>query len=88
MDYKEKKIGGHMSEIDINGDLSLLEAELKTLTEQLQKLEEQRMQLITKLQQLQGAAAYLRGKQDPTPDQTVAEALEEKEEKEESTDNE
>ena len=44
------------------------------------------MQLITKLQQLQGAAAYLRGKQDPTPDQTVAEALEEKEE--ESTDNE
>ena len=77
-----------MSEIDVNGDLSLLEAELKTLTEQLQKLEEQRMQLITKLQQLQGAAAYLRGKQDPTPDQTVAEALEEKEEKEESTDNE
>ena len=75
-----------MSEIDINGDLSLLEAELKTLTEQLQKLEEQRVQLITKLQQLQGAAAYLRGKQDPTPDQTVAEALEEKEE--ESTDNE
>ena len=78
-----------MSEIDINGDLSLLEAELKTLTEQLQKLEEQRMQLITKLQQLQGAAAYLRGKQDPTPDQTVAEALEDKkEENEESTDNE
>jgi|TARA_R110000744_G_scaffold53219_4_gene113748 hypothetical protein len=78
-----------MSEIDVNGDLSLLEAELKTLTEQLQKLEEQRMQLITKLQQLQGAAAYLRGKQDPTPDQTVAEALEDKkEENEESTDNE
>ena len=75
-----------MLEIDINGDLSLLEAELKALTEQLQKLEEQRVQLITKLQQLQGAAAYLRGKQDPTPDQTVAEALEEKEE--ESTDNE
>ena len=75
-----------MSEIDINGDLSLLEAELKALTEQLQKLEEQRVQLITKLQQLQGAAAYLRGKQDTTPDQTVAEALEEKEE--ESTDNE
>ena len=75
-----------MSEIDINGDLSLLEAELKALTEQLQKLAEQRVQLITKLQQLQGAAAYLRGKQDPTPDQTVAEALEEKEE--ESTDNE
>ena len=75
-----------MSEIDINGDLSLLEAELKALTEQPQKLEEQRVQLITKLQQLQGAAAYLRGKQDPTPDQTVAEALEEKEE--ESTDNE
>ena len=86
MFHKEKKIGGHMSEIDINGDLSLLEAELKALTEQLQKLEEQRVQLITKLQQLQGAAAYLRGKQDPTPDQTVAEALEEKEE--ESTDNE
>jgi hypothetical protein len=78
-----------MSEIDVNGDLSLLEAELKILTEQLQKLEEQRMQLITKLQQLQGAAAYLRGKQDPTPDQTVAEALEDKkEENEESTDNE
>ena len=75
-----------MSEIDINGDFLLLEAELKALTEQLQKLEEQRVQLITKLQQLQGAAAYLRGKQDPTPDQTVAEALEEKEE--ESTDNE
>jgi|TARA_R100000027_G_scaffold40800_1_gene30356 hypothetical protein len=87
MDYKEKKIGGHMSEIDVQGDLTLLEAELKTLTEQLQKLEEQRVQLITKLQQLQGAAAYLRGKQEPTPDQTVAEALEEKTE-EESTDNE
>ena len=41
MDYKEKKIVGHMSEIDINGDLSLLEAELKTLTEQLQKLLEE-----------------------------------------------
>ena len=32
-------------------------------------------------------SSYLRGKQEPTPDQTVAEALEEKKE-EESTDNE
>ena len=77
-----------IKEIDITSDLTLLEKEIGSISDQLRQVDEQRMQLITKLQQIQGAAAYLRGKQDPTPDETVAAALDEEEKSEEnSTDN-
>tara|TARA_R100000234_G_scaffold106421_1_gene77009 strand:+ start:482 stop:736 length:255 start_codon:yes stop_codon:yes gene_type:complete len=77
-----------VKEIDITNDLGLLEKEIGNLSEQLRQIDENRMQLITKLQQIQGAAAYLRGKQDPTPEENVAAVLDEEEQSEEkSTDN-
>jgi len=77
-----------VKEIDITNDLGLLEKEIGNLSEQLRQIDENRMQLITKLQQIQGAAAYLRGKQDPTPEENVAAVLDEEEKSEEkSTDN-
>ena len=71
---------------ELKQDLETLQKEIEGLKQQLINVNTQRDTLIAKVQQLNGAAAYLRGKQEPTPDQTVAEALEEKEE--ESTDNE
>jgi|TARA_R100000781_G_scaffold115007_1_gene88403 hypothetical protein len=77
-----------VKEIDITNDLGLLEKEIGNISEQLRQVDENRMQLITKLQQIQGAAAYLRGKQDPTPEENVAAVLDEEEKsEEESTDN-
>ena len=77
-----------VKEIDITNDLGLLEKEIGNISEQLRQVDENRMQLITKLQQIQGAAAYLRGKQDPTPEENVAAVLDEEEKSEEkSTDN-
>ena len=72
---------------ELKQDLETLQKEIEGLKQQLINVNTQRDTLIAKIQQLNGAAAYLRGKQEPTPDQTVAEALEEKKE-EESTDNE
>lgn len=52
-----------MSEnIDIKTDLKLLEDELVKIQDELAKAETSRGQLIQKLHQLSGAAAYLRGK--------------------------
>ena len=51
-----------MSKINIENDLIPLEDEIKGLNEQLQQVISQRMELITKIQQVSGAAAYIRGK--------------------------
>ena len=52
-----------MSEsIDIKADLKIMEEELVKLQDELAKIETSRTQLLQKLHQLSGAAAYLRGK--------------------------
>jgi hypothetical protein len=51
-----------MSEINIKDDLKTLEDEVKVLNEQLQQINSQRVNLIAKIQQVSGAAAYIRGK--------------------------
>tara|TARA_R110002020_G_scaffold414755_1_gene624220 strand:+ start:181 stop:408 length:228 start_codon:yes stop_codon:yes gene_type:complete len=52
-----------MSEnIDINADLQLLDDELEKIQDDLSKVDASRTQLIQRLHQVSGAAAYLRGK--------------------------
>ena len=68
----------NIKEINIDTDLNLLGNEMKIMSDSLRKLDEERLQLLTKLQQVQGAAAYLRGKQNPE----INEAEEEKSEEE------
>jgi ribosomal protein L12E/L44/L45/RPP1/RPP2 len=86
---KEKKIGGNLmtdenniKEINIDTDLNILEGEIKIMSDSLRKLDEERLQLLAKLQQVQGAAAYLRGKQNPDTNETEEEKSEEKSEEE------
>jgi len=71
-----------MSEsIDIKADLKIMEEELVKLQDELAKIETSRTQLLQKLHQLSGAAAYLRGKLPPEEQQ----AVEKEEEKPEKT---
>lgn len=67
----------NIKEINIDTDLNLLQGEIKIMSDSLRKLDEERLQLLTKLQQVQGAAAYLRGKQDPKINETEEEKSEE-----------
>ena len=71
-----------MADIDISQDLKTLENEIASSSDELKKLDEQRGMLIARIQQLTGAAGYLRGKQDP-----IEESAEEEKSEEESTDN-
>ena len=71
-----------MSEsIDIKADLKIMEEELVKLQDELAKIETSRTQLLQKLHQLSGAAAYLRGKLPPEEQPAVVK----KEEKPEET---
>ena len=61
-----------MSEnIDVKADLKLLDDELVKLQDELAKAETSRSQLIQRLHQLSGAAAYLRGKLPPEEREAV-----------------
>ena len=66
-----------MSEsIDIKADLKIMEEELVKLQDELAKIETSRTQLLQKLHQLSGAAAYLRGKlqiEEPVEEEKVEE---------------
>ena len=74
-----------MSEINIEDDLKTLENEVKVLTEQLQQINSQRTDLITKIQQVSGAAAYIRGKiQDAKEEEQKEKQEEESEDKSKS----
>jgi len=67
----------NIKEINIDTDLNLLGNEIKIMSDSLRKLDEERLQLLTKLQQVQGAAAYLRGKQNPEINKAEEEKSEE-----------
>ena len=76
----------NIKEINIDTDLNILQGEIKVMSDSLRKLDEERLQLIAKLQQVQGAAAYLRGKQNPETDETdKTEVVESEKEYEEIT---
>ena len=78
-----------MADIDISQDLKTLENEIASSSDELKKLDEHSGMLIARIQQLTGAAGYLRGKQDPIEESTGSkeESAEEEKSKEESTDN-
>jgi|TARA_R100000081_G_C4724483_1_gene119885 hypothetical protein len=70
-----------MSEsIDIKADLKIMEEELVKLQDELAKIETSRTQLLQKLHQLSGAAAYLRGKLPPEEQPAVVKEEEKPEE--------
>ena len=54
-----------MSEIDISSDLSVVTSQIEDLIKQLQDLDGQRQQLAQQIQNLNGVAMYLCGKENP-----------------------
>ena len=54
-----------MAEIDISSDLSAVTEQIQKGIEELQELDSQRQTLAQRLQNLNGVAMYLRGKEDP-----------------------
>ena len=64
--------------VDVRADLKLMETELVKIQDELAKAETSRNQLIQRLHQVSGAAAYLRGKlpQEEISPEMVAEEFE------------
>jgi len=54
-----------MAEIDISSDLAAVTEQIQKGIEELQELDSQRQTLAQRLQNLNGVAMYLRGKEDP-----------------------
>jgi len=54
-----------MAEIDVSSDLSAVTEQIQKGIEELQELDSQRQTLAQRLQNLNGVAMYLRGKEDP-----------------------
>ena len=54
-----------MTEIDINADLEAVAGQLQKSVEELQELDGKRQQLAQQIQNLNGVAMYLRGKESP-----------------------
>jgi len=52
-----------MADIDVSKDLETVEGQLQTLVTEIQGLDQQRGQLAQQIQNLNGVAMYLRGKQ-------------------------
>jgi cell division protein FtsB len=64
-----------MAEVNVEQDLEAVTGQLKILIAELQELEQNRVQLAQQVQNLNGVAMYLRGKQ-PVEDQTEEEETE------------
>jgi hypothetical protein len=54
-----------MAEIDINADLEAVTTQLQRGIEELQELDGKRQTLVQQIQNLNGIAMYLRGKENP-----------------------
>ena len=54
-----------MAEIDVSSDLSAVTEQIQKGLEELKELDSQRQTLAQRLQNLNGVAMYLRGKEDP-----------------------
>ena len=63
-------------EVDIKQDLGMMTDQLRKLGQELDKTNMVRNNLINQIQQLQGAAAYLRGKLPPEERQEVVDQKE------------
>ena len=57
-----------MADINVETDLQMVADKIKTLSEDLVKIENARNNLITNIQNLNGVIMYLRGKQEPSED--------------------
>ena len=57
-----------MADINVENDLQMVADKIKTLSEDLVKIENARNNLITNIQNLNGVIMYLRGKQEPSED--------------------
>ena len=64
-----------MAEVNVEQDLDAVTGQLKILIAELQELDQNRGQLAQQIQNLNGVAMYLRGKQ-PVEDQTEEEETE------------
>jgi peptidoglycan hydrolase CwlO-like protein len=54
-----------MADIDVTQDLGVVTEQIEELLKQLQELDGQRQQLAQQIQNLNGVAMYLRGKESP-----------------------
>ena len=61
-----------MAEVNVEQDLDAVTGQLKILIAELQELDQNRVQIAQQVQNLNGVAMYLRGKQ-PVEDQTEEE---------------
>ena len=52
-----------MAEVNVEQDLAAIVEQVETLAKQLQNLDQQRGQIVQQIQNLNGVAMYLRGKQ-------------------------
>ena len=59
-----------MVEIDISSDLAAVTEQLQKSIAELQELDGQRQALAQQIQNLNGVAMYLRGKEAPNPEET------------------
>ena len=59
-----------MVEIDINSDLAAVTEQIQKGIEELQELDGKRQTLAQQIQNLNGVAMYLRGKEAPNPEET------------------
>jgi len=57
-----------MADINVETDLQMVADKIKTLSEDLVKIDNARNNLITNIQNLNGVIMYLRGKQEPSED--------------------
>ena len=64
-----------MAEVNVEQDLDAVTGQLKILIAELQELDQNRVQIAQQIQNLNGVAMYLRGKQ-PVEDQTEEEEIE------------
>ena len=64
-----------MAEVNVDQDLAAVVEQLKVSVAELQELDQNRVQLAQQIQNLNGVAMYLRGKQ-PVEDQTKEEETE------------
>ena len=55
-----------MSDIDVSKDLEAVEGQLQILVTEIQGLDQQRVQIAQQIQNLNGVAMYLKGKQPST----------------------
>ena len=59
-----------MVEIDISSDLEAVTEQIQKGVEELQELDVKRQQIAQQVQNLNGVAMYLRGKEEPNPEET------------------